>query len=90
MPNTDPETLLARHTAVSLAVEALIERFLPVGILATRSGPITGVWSPVGRSAGATWFARCPGWRGRLDAEIRAWWDPLGVPTGMGRPANDT
>ena len=33
-PCTDPEMLLARHAAVSLALQALIERLLLAGVLA--------------------------------------------------------
>lgn len=36
-PGTDPETLLARHTVVSLAVQALIERLLLAGVLQRRT-----------------------------------------------------
>ena len=89
-PGTDLETLLARHTAVSLAVQALIERLARGSILGLsdlvelrefglRLADQLKQHGSTGAQVGGD----------RLDKEIRAWWDPMGVPASMLRPTND-
>ena len=89
-PGIDPETLLARHTVVSLAVQALIERLLLSGVL---TPPDLVQLREFGLQFADQLQQRGPtGVKigdDRLEAEIRAWWDPMGVPASMGRPAND-
>ncbi len=89
-PGTNSETLLARHTVVSLAVQALIERLLLSGVLAPPDlvqlrefGLQLADQLKQHGSSGAQVGGD------RLDAEIRAWWDPVGVPASLGRPANE-
>ncbi len=85
---TDRETLLARHTVVSLALQALIERLLLAGALTPPDlvqlrefGLELADQLKQHGSSGAQVGGD------RLDAEIRAWWDPVGVPVTMERPA---
>ena len=80
-PGTDPETMLARSTVVSLALQALIERLLLAGVLDTRD--LSGM-----RQLGLDLAAdmRAHGATGaqvgaaRLEREIMAWWDIVGTP----------
>lgn len=85
-PGTDLEALLARHTAVSLAVQALIEHLLASGVLTPpdllqlrefglQVADDLQAYGATGAQVGGA----------RLDAEIRAWWHPMGVPASMGR-----
>ena len=89
-PGIDPEMLLARHTAVSLAVQALIERLVLSGIL-TPSDLVQlrefGLQLADQLKQHGSSGAQVGG--NRLDAEIRAWWEPIGVPANMGRPTID-
>lgn len=86
---TDLETLLARQIAVSLAVQALIESLLLAGVLT----PPDLVQL---REFGLQWVDHLKQYGSnrtqidgsRLDAEIREWWDPMGVPARMERLAN--
>ncbi len=88
---TDPETLLARNTAVSLAVQALIERLLLAGVLTppdlVQLREFGLQWADQLKEYGST---EAQVSSGRLDAEIREWWDPMGVPASMERLADDT
>ena len=89
-PGNDPEMLLARHTAVSLAVQALIERLVLSGTLTPPDlvqlrefGLQLADQLKQHGSSGAQVGGI------RLDAEIRAWWDPIGVPANTGRPTSN-
>ena len=90
-PGTDLETLLVRHTVVSLAVQGLVERLTLAGILtptdlvelrefALRLADQLKQHGSTGAQVGGD----------RSDAEIRAWWDPMGVPASTGRRSNGT
>lgn len=80
-PGTDPETMLARTTAVSLALQALVERLLRAGVL--DAGDLSGM-----RQLGLDLAAdmRAHGATGaqvgadRLEREVMAWWKLLGAP----------
>ena len=88
---TDLELLLARHTVVSLAVQALIERLLLAGVLT----PPDLVQL---REFGLHWADHLKQYGSTviqvevdlLETEIREWWDPMGVPARMQRPADDS
>ena len=89
--NVGLEALLTKHTVVSLAVQALIEQLV-----------LTGVVTPPDlvslRESGLRWADLLKEYSSsgshvsgdRLDAEIREWWDTLGVPVRMDRLENDT
>ncbi len=89
--DTDSETLLARHTAVSLAVQALVERLLLASVLTPRDlvqlREFGLQWADHLKQYGSTGI-QIDG--DRLDAEIREWWDPMGVPARMERLADDS
>ena len=80
-PGADPETMLTRTTAVSLALQALIERLLVAGVLDARD--LSGM-----RQLGLDLAAdmRAHGATGaqigadRLEREVTAWWKLLGAP----------
>ena len=85
-PGTDLEALLARQGAVSLAVQALVEHLLASGVLTPpdllqlrefglQVADDLQAYGATGAQVGGA----------RLDAEIRAWWHPMGVPASMGR-----
>ena len=84
----DLETLLTKHLVVSLAVQALIESLLLAGVLT----PPALVQL---REYGLQWVdhlkqhgsIRSQIDSDRVDAEIREWWDPMGVPERMERPS---
>ena len=86
-PGADLEQLLVRQTVISLALQALIERLVT-------SGQLKPVDLTVMREFGLQLAEdlRAHGGSGaqiggdRVEAEIRAWWEPLGVPANMERP----
>ena len=75
-PGTDPETMLARTTVVSVALQALMERLLRKGVLTAQdllvmrrfgldlAGDLRA-HGATGAQVGAD----------RLEREIMAWWD---------------
>ena len=75
-PGTDPETMLARTTVVSLALQALMERLLLKGVLT--AGDLTAM-----RGFGLDLVdgLRAHGATGpqvgadRLEREVMAWWE---------------
>ena len=80
-PGTDPETMLARTTVVSLALQALVERLLMSGVLTPTDLEQMRLFGlelcadmnahgSSGAQVGAT----------RLEFEIRAWWTAVGAP----------
>jgi hypothetical protein len=83
------ESLLARQTAVSLAVQALIERLLvtgkldPADLISMRE---FGLQLADGLRMDGNSAVQIAG--ERVEEEVRAFWDPLGVPARMGRPVS--
>ena len=87
-PGADLETMLARTTAVSLALQSLIERLLLAGVLDVRD--LSGM-QQLGLDLAAD--MRAHGATGaqigadRLEREVTAWWKLLGAPdTRDGKP----
>ena len=84
---SDPESMLARQTAISLAVQALIERLLVTGRL-NPTDLVTmrefGLQLADGMRAESNSAMQVAG--ERVEAEVRAFWDVLGVPASMDRP----
>jgi hypothetical protein len=82
-----PEHMLARQTAISLAVQALIERLLvtgrldPTDLVAMRE---FGLQLADGLRADGNSALQVAG--ARVESEVRAFWDALGVPAAMDRP----
>ena len=83
---SDPEALLTRLSAVSLAVQALIERLIQSGKLEPSDLvqmrefglELADQMQAVGNS-----HVQVSG--ARVEDEVRAFWEPLGVPATMGR-----
>lgn len=84
-PGADPETMLARTTVVSLALQALVERLVLAGVLTGRD--LVGM-----RRLGLELAEdlRAHGASGaqvgaeRLEQEIVAWWKIVGAPDDHG------
>lgn len=80
-PGTDPEAMLARLTAVSLATQALVGRLVHAGVLTQadlRAMRQVGLDLVAGlRAHGATGPQVGAD---RLEREITAWWDVAGTP----------
>jgi hypothetical protein len=85
-PGADLERLLARQTVISLALQALIEHLLVSGRIEPRDLVTMrefGLQITDDLKAHGGTGAQVGGHR--VETEIWAWWDALGVPAGMGR-----
>ncbi len=83
----DPEAMLARQTAISLALQALVERLLVTGqIQPTDLVEMREVGLQLADGLRADGNSAVQIAADRVDAEVRAFWDVLGVPARMDRP----